>query len=101
MKPSRAAYSLLLASVLLAAEALNPMPPDKAMPLAKDYCAKYLRGDITGLWPKMSPELQKLLKSPEEGAATMNKVFSQLGHEAQTQRSEERRVGTECRYEWW
>jgi hypothetical protein len=59
------------------------MPPEKAMALARQYCANYLAGDIATLWPKMTDKMHSALKSEVGTKASLDAAFEQVGHETQ------------------
>ena len=60
----------------------GPMAPDKALQLCKEYVGHYLAGDVSYLWPKMTPEMQTALKSEADTSAALGAAFAQVGHES-------------------
>src|SRR5512140_2091612 len=60
----------------------TPMPADKAFVLCKHYQSQYQGMQFDALWPKLSPKLQQLLKSPADAKATMEAAYKQIGHES-------------------
>ncbi len=83
MKRACAVLMIVFSSVALAQSpsAADPMPPQKALTLCRQYVSQYMAGDFAGLWPKMSPKMHEVLKSAAETKAAFDAAVQQIGHE--------------------
>ncbi len=65
-----------------AAVASAPMPPNQALPLARQYAEAIVAGKIADLWPKMTSAMQGVFKTPESATTRMAAAAEQIGHES-------------------
>lgn len=64
------------------ATASAPMAPGQALPLARQYAEAIVAGKVADLWPKMTPKMQAVFKTPENATTSMAAAAEQIGHEA-------------------
>lgn len=65
--------------------AADPMPPDKALVLGRQYATQYVAGDMARLWPKMSAKMHEVLKSTDEFQKSFDTAMQQIGHETKVE----------------